>query len=104
MKEVGRGSGGAESGSNFAGDEAGFSHAGEDDAVGGDDLQNQVDGGVEGGEHGAVKTVCEGGEGGGFDADVAGCARRCNRGWHEQSNASRGVGAIGCNALEASSV
>jgi hypothetical protein len=65
--------GGAEGGRDLAGDDAALADAGDDDAVlAGDTAEDEVGGGVEGGEHWAFKAEGEGVEGGGFDADEVG--------------------------------
>ena len=76
MEEVGLGAGRGEGCSDFAGDDAGFADAGDEDAAALLDAEiDEVESAVEGGEHGAggiVEAAGEGGEGGGFDADEGG--------------------------------
>lgn len=82
VKVVGGCSGGAEGGGDLAGDDAALADAGDDDAVlrnGGS--EDEIDGLREGREHGAVETLGEVVEGGGFDAyEVGGEERICRNG------------------------
>ena len=92
MEEVGGGPGGAERGGDFAGDEAGFADAEEDDAVlVGCCFKNKLDGEGEGRLHGAIEADGEREQGAGFDADEFGGARGVGHGYLEMLAEGRGV-------------
>ena len=76
VEVVGGGSGGAEGGGDFTGDDAALADAGHDDAIArGGGLKEEFDCALEGSEHGAVEAAREFFKSRGLDADEFGWTR-----------------------------